>query len=236
MSINLQVENLPIRIICATRASRDSFLSSTATGKSIRSFINASKVEVRLFAENKIGLSKVYNIAIRESKNNPAILVFMHDDIWISDFFWAERIRSNITRFDVLGLAGNKRRLPFQPGWFFINDKFEADFSTNLSGVVGHGQSFTSFSVQYYGLPEQPCLLLDGLFLAAKSETLLSNNIFFDERFTFHFYDLDFCRTLENAKLTMGTFSLSVIHQSGGSFNSLAWQQAFDLYLKKWQN
>ena len=234
--INLQLENLPIRIVCATRATRDSFLSQTATGKSIRSFINSSKVEVRLFAENKTGLSEVYNIAIRESQSNPAILVFMHDDIWISDYFWAERIRSNIMKFDVIGLAGNKRRLPFQPSWYFINDKFEPDQSCNLSGVIGHGHSYTSFSVQCYGPPSQQCLLLDGLFLAAKSETLISNNIFFDENFTFHFYDLDFCRTLENAKLTMGTFSLAVIHQSGGAFNSPAWQKAFDLYLNKWSD
>jgi hypothetical protein len=39
--------------------------------------------------------------------------------------------------------------------------------------------------------------VLDGLLLAARSETLLSNQLTFDERFDFHFYNMDFCRQAE---------------------------------------
>ena len=43
--------------------------------KSIESFIDVSKVEVKLYADNSTGLSELYNKAIEESTNNPAILV-----------------------------------------------------------------------------------------------------------------------------------------------------------------
>jgi len=40
---------LPIRVVCATRLPKNQFLTHSATGKSIRHFIETSPVQVRLY-------------------------------------------------------------------------------------------------------------------------------------------------------------------------------------------
>jgi hypothetical protein len=85
-----------------------------------------------------------------------------------------------------------------------------------------------------YGKPRQKVKLLDGLFLAVKLDTLYKNNLRFDERFNFHFYDMDFCRQAEVMNLTCGTWDISIIHQSGGNFSSESWRLSYREYLSKW--
>jgi hypothetical protein len=228
-------DKLPIRVVCATRLPRHNFLSHTALGKSIESFIDVSKVEVKLYADNSTGLSELYNKAIEESTNNPAILVFAHDDIVLYDFYWTERIRDGVEKFDIAGLAGNLRRVPKQPSWAFIDDGFNWDLTSNLSGAVGHGDIFPLRKVSPYGPTGQDCKLLDGVLLAAKSELLVKSNLRFDEKFKFHFYDLDFCRQAELLNLKMGTIGLSVVHESPGNFLTNEWRAAYQDYLHKWK-
>jgi hypothetical protein len=78
------------------------------------------------------------------------------------------------------------------------------------------------------------CKQLDGVFLAVKSEVLIANNLFFDETFDFNCWDLDFCRQAEAKGVTMGTASISVLHESSGKFRNPAWDAAFKKYLEKW--
>jgi len=85
-----------------------------------------------------------------------------------------------------------------------------------------------------FGPPFQQVKLLDGLLLAAFSDTLIQKSLRFDERFDFHFYDLDFCRQAEQLGVTMGTIPLSLIHESGGNFDSHSWRMAYKEYIKKW--
>jgi hypothetical protein len=228
--------SLKFRFVCATRESGESFLGSTALGRSLGPYLSIPGIELRLFAGNRRGLPQVYNEAIREAALNPAILIFIHDDVHLCDFFWPGHIANGLHAFDVIGLAGNKRRVPRQPSWYYLDDQFRRDASEHLSGVVAHGQGFPPESVSMYGAPCQEVKLLDGLLLATRSETLLSKGIEFDERFDFHFYDLDFCRQSEVKGVRLGTWTLSVIHQSGGSFNTPTWQAAYAKYLEKWQS
>lgn len=231
------LENLlPIRVICGTRVPKKKFLTHTMLGKSIKNFIDVSKVEVRLFPENSLGLSEIYNKAIDESINNPAILVFAHDDILLCDYYWTERIRDGINKFDISGLAGNKRRVPNQPSWAFIDDKFNWDLPLNLSGTVAHGTTFPQNKILSFGPTNQNCKILDGVFLLASSEVLTKNELRFDTKFKFHFYDLDFCRQAEIKNLTMGTIPLSIVHASGGNFSTDEWKISYMNYLKKWGN
>jgi len=228
-------DKLPIRVVCGTRLPRDKFLLNTPLGKSIKSFIEVSKVEVRLYADNSAGLSEIYNKAIEESTKNPAILVFMHDDIWVGDFFWADRIRDSLSHWDIIGLVGNKRRLSGQASWCFINDKFTWDAIENLSGVIGHGSKYPPEAVDYFGPINQECKLMDGLLFGVKSDTLLKTGLKFDESFKFHFYDLDFCRQAELLNLKMGTIGLSLVHESSGNPLTDEWRSAYQDYLDKWK-
>lgn len=227
---------LPIRVVCATRLSESDFLTKTATGRSIASFANPSPVELRLFFSNQIGLSTVYNQAIEEAKQRPAILVFTHDDLIICDFLWTERIRHGLKYFGIVGLAGNKRRLPNQAAWCFLSPQLNFDDPAHLSGCVGHGKKFPPENISQFGPTHQECKLLDGLMLAMDSQMLEITGLRFDEQFKFHFYDMDFCRQAEMFKIKMGTIPLSVIHESEGHFISDEWNLAYRTYLTKWQS
>ncbi|MGL4282490.1 MAG: glycosyltransferase [Eubacterium aggregans] len=222
-----------IRFVVATTETIEGFHNKTATGRSLKLY-KYPYVELRLFEQNKRGLPEVYNQAILESRHDPAVLVFMHDDIHLVDFFWAVNLLEGLKHFDVIGLAGNKRRLPRQPAWAFVDEKFTWDNRENLTGVVGHGNGFPPDMVSIFGNPCYPVKLLDGLFLAVDSQTLESKGLSFDERFDFHFYDMDFCRQAEVRGVSMGTWSISMIHESGGGFGTEAWGEGYQRYLEKW--
>ncbi len=183
---------MKIKLIVATRASEQDFYIKTATGRSL-AFHKPPFLEVCLFPNNTEGLPVLYNRAISESSEDPATLIFAHDDLHILDFYWAHRVVEGLNHFSVIGLAGNRRRVPGQPSWAFVDTNFTWDAPENLSGVVGHGKGFPPSNLSIFGSPRQQVALLDGLLLASESKTLLENNLTFDERFKFHFYDLDFC-------------------------------------------
>lgn len=224
--------NLKIRLVVATRQSQNDFFNSTATGRSF-SLYKFPFMETRIFPNNKAGLPEVYNVAIEESINDPAMLVFAHDDLHMLDYHWVDRLGMSLQQFQIVGLAGNKRRVAKQPAWF-LDEHFTWDSPENLSGIIGHGKAFPPSNLSSYGPPHQEVKLLDGLLLACLSKTLIDSNLRFDERFDFDFYDLDFCRQAEEKKIRMGTCALSVMHESVGNYASEQWRQAYDLYLDKW--
>ena len=61
-----------------------------------------------------------------------------------------------------------------------------------------------------------PVQSLDGVFLAARADILQRSGVRFDPRFAFHDYDLDFCRSATEARLSLGTWLFPLIHASGG--------------------
>ncbi len=219
-----------IRLVCATRTTREEF-AQTALGRSL-AVCPYPFVELRLFPANTQGLPVLYNTAIQEAAVDPAILAFAHDDIYLCDLFWPGRVLEGLNTFDVLGIAGNRRRIPGQPAWH--SDAQGTWDKEHLSGAVGHGNGFPCGNFSYYGPPHREVKLLDGVLLVARSSTLLSKGIRFDHRFDFHFYDMDFCRQAELQSLRMGTWSISVIHESPGAFGTPVWQAAYEKYLEKW--
>jgi hypothetical protein len=180
------------------------------------------------------GLPEVYNAAIEKLKNEQSLMVFAHDDIHILDFYWIHSILNGLNHFGIVGVAGNRRRVAGQPSWAFIDQKLKLDDPENLSGIIGHGTGFPLPALDIFGPPFQEVKLLDGVFLAAFSETLIKNHMRFDEKFKFHFYDMDFCRQAEIRAITMGTIPLSLVHESGGSFGSVNWKNSYANYLTKW--
>jgi hypothetical protein len=223
-----------LRLVCATRESAEGFHANTGLGRSLK-FLNAPFMELLLYERNTVGLPKLYNRAIRESRSNPAVLVFLHDDLHFVDFFWPLHLMDALQSFHVVGVVGNRRRVPNQPSWLFLDSNGTRDELQNLSGVVAQGKGFPPDYVNAFGPPRMEVKLLDGLFLAARSETLLSNDLWFDERFDFDFYDLDFCRSAEARQLRIGTGTIALIHESlGSAFDSPRWRDAYAKYLEKW--
>jgi hypothetical protein len=228
------MSELPIRVVCATRQKKEDFEKKTATGRSLFLSQHISPHQLALFAENQLGLGALYSAVIKHAQTNPAVLVFMHDDLYINDFFWAHRIRQGLQKFDIVGLAGNIRRVPGQPAWAFTDLSLKWDEQHNLSGVVAHGSLGEEKPPRPFGSPNQKCSLLDGVLLAASSETLNSHQVNFDPQFQFHFYDMDFCRQAHLRNLSMGTIALSTTHQSSGKFGTAVWQESYRKYIKKW--
>lgn len=221
-----------IEVISATRMTEDEFWQKSALGISFKRLAEDDK---RLFArvayENSTGLSELYNACI-EADDSEDILVFIHDDVWIDDFFFADRILAGLDTYDVIGVVGNRRRVPGQPGWAFTDDQFTWD-KEYLSGSLAHGP--TPFClVSVYGPTPAECELLDGVFLAARKSVLRKNGVLFDPRFDFHFYDVDFCRSARQHGLHLGTWPICLTHKSGGTTNSPAWQEKLALYREKW--
>jgi tetratricopeptide (TPR) repeat protein len=227
-----------IRFVTATRLSHEDFFATTPLGRSLpvyRTFPKRQVIELRLFANNQEGLSTIYNTAIEESKADPAILIFIHDDVYLSDYYWAEHLQEALTHFDLVGLAGNRRRVPRQASWMYLDDQFTRDNYDNLSGVLGHGDPFPNLrQLSVYGEPGQEVKLLDGVMLAVRSQSLIERDLKFDSRFRFHFYDMDFCRQAEMKGVRMGTWAISVVHASAGALGIEPWRAAYGDYLAKY--
>ena len=223
-----------IEIISATRQTRDKFFQNTALGKSLLRIGPDSRIIAKIAYENTKGLPEVYNTAIKNADPN-SILLFVHDDVWLDDYFIFERISEGLAHFDIIGVAGNKRRVPGQPGWMFLDLKFTKDTAPNISGAVAHGQAPFG-NISRFGPTPTECELIDGVFIATRKQILTQYKLEFDPLFNFHFYDLDFCRSARKLGLSIGTWPIAITHQSGGAFGSAPWLAAYKTYVTKWES
>lgn len=217
-------------VITATRGSSVRFLERPL-GRSLARMSFDSTLQFAIVENNQAGLPAAFNRFIVEEMREHA-LVFVHDDVWIDDLFFSDRIRAALDTFDVAGLAGNRRLLPGAPAWHVKSDAMEWDRGF-LSGIVCHGaQPFGAAEI--YGPTPAPVQLLDGVLLAARASALLDAGVRFDQRFDFHHYDMDFSRQANAAGLRVGTWPIAVTHASGGAFGSAAWNRSLALYREKW--
>jgi hypothetical protein len=224
---------MQIHIVSATRRTKDEFWNTGALGLSLKRLAHDQRLTPWIAYENKQGLPDIYNQVIAPHVPAGAV-VFAHDDIWLDDIFFGDRILDGLKHFDVIGLAGNKRRIDHQPGWAFPTKNFHWDESKFLSGRIAHGEHAFG-KVTDYGESPARCELLDGVLLASTTESLLRNECRFDPRFKFHFYDLDFCRSATQVGLRLGTWPIGVTHQSGGAFATPTWWDGYRTYIDKWQ-
>jgi hypothetical protein len=222
-------------IVSATQRTEADFWESSALGRSLPHHLkHDARLAVNVAFENARGLPEIYNRAIDQAEDDE-VLVFMHDDVWIDETdAFADILFDGLTHFDVIGVAGNRRRLPKQPAWAFIDEKFTRDNPEHLSGRIAHGKNAFG-EVTYFGSMPADCELLDGVFIATQKDRLSKKNIRFDSQFDFHFYDLDFCRSARKAGLKLGTWPIKLTHQSPGNYRSTHWREKSQLYLKKWE-
>jgi GT2 family glycosyltransferase len=224
--------SITIHLICATRCSPEEFWTNTPLGISISRMKFDKRLNFLIHFNNNIGLPTLYNKSIHSANNN-SFLVFIHDDVWVDDYFLVDRVIDGLNMFDIIGVAGSSVRRDFQPAWIFPDGSFTPDLEDNLSGAVAHGEGPFG-QVNFFGTSPKNVLLLDGVFLALKKETALLSQVFFDEQFDFNFYDLDFCRTATNKGLKLGTWPIALTHQSSGVFGNQSWKDAYQMYLRKW--
>lgn len=220
-----------IEIVSATRLPEAEFWKDSALGISLRRLAADTRLRPRIAFSNRQGLPEIYNARI-DARDAAEILVFLHDDVWIDDYHLANRVIAGLHNFDMIGVAGTRRRVPGQPSWAFLDTRWTPD-AGHLSGAVAHHtQPFGP--VSRFGEVPAECELLDGLFLAARTAVLRERGVRFDPRFAFHFYDMDVCRTARARRLRLGTWPICLTHCSRGSFVSQAWNDGYRDYLAKW--
>lgn len=223
---------MSVVMVSATRHSQESFWSQTALGQSLARLGSERNLAARIAFSNRLGLSSVYNLGIAACGKGDTIC-FVHDDVWIADHYFPLRVLEGLAAYDIIGVAGNRRRRSMQPSWAFIDVSFRWDDREFLSGAIAGGRGPFG-PVTVFGEAPAECELLDGVILCAKVDTLCRHKLSFDERYAFHFYDLDFCRSARSRGLRLGTWPLSISHQSGGGFQSPDWRAGFERYVAKW--
>jgi hypothetical protein len=212
-------------IVSATRQTEVEF-AKRPLGQSLARLHNAEIVASIAYANTR-GLPEVYNARIMDSTAD--VLVFVHDDVWITDNFLQLRIIEGLEKYDVVGVAGSKSLAPRQLLWW------KADRSS-WSGCVAHGAQPLG-RVDWFGT-FGPCELMDGVLLAVRRE----HATMFDPQFDFHFYDLDFCRSARSMGLKLGTWPISITHAKPvgtvegdmGVFDE-SWKRNAARYLAKWR-
>lgn len=218
---------------------------------SVRSFQEVSLLPI---LNNTSGLPRVYNNCLQQC-HDEAVLAFIHDDIWIQDTLFVEKLHSALNRFDVVGVAGathhgplpisRRRRLlmnifrRFPPALGYLPLGWEKE-ARDAFCSVSHPAS-TPPDPGCVTLDARPSLpaevdIIDALFIAAKAGTLkaVQGGRPFDERFDFHFYDLDFCHTCRAHGLRIGVWPIWVAHKSRGAYGSEAWKSNALRYQDKW--
>ena len=225
---------MQVEIVSATRRNVQDFKFDTPLGVSLIRLSGDERLIPRIAFENTRGLPEIYNFGI-EAAGEDSAMVFMHDDVWIDDYHFVDRVIEGVSEFDVIGVAGNRRRLGAQPAWMFTDLKFTPDEREHLSGTIAHGK-LPFGQVSRYGSAPAACELLDGVFMAARKKVLTERGVSFDPRFKFHFYDLDVCRTARRQGLKLATWPIAITHQSDGSssYGHQSWQEGYKSYIANW--
>lgn len=218
--------------VTATRWTQLEFEKRAPLSRSLGPVHEVTPLELRVFANNTQALALSYN-AVIDAAGPDDVLVFVHDDVVVDDWMLGWRLQEALLHFDVVGVAGNRRRQPEQTTWLMLPHTNQWDVA-HASGAIMHG-SASQKALTFFGATPAKVALLDGVLLAARAGRLQTQGVRFDPQFDFHLYDLDFCRSAQAAGLSLGTWPLAITHASGGGgYFSPDWQRNADAYLKKW--
>jgi len=181
-----------------------------------------------VWTENTDSLSVQYNKAKKYYEQYDAI-IFLHDDVFITDAFLIEKLQVAFAQFDVVGLAGGADiSLKSYGLWHMMCDP------KTFSGAVSHFDNSGKEFVTAFGPFGKRCLLMDGLFLAVNPKT--TKNVNWDENVMFHHYDLLFCLEANKLKLKLGTAPIYVTHESPGLKGFSEEFKKSDAYFKEYFN
>ena len=230
------MRNTPVLLVSATRGSEEQF-QKTPLGLSLNNLTICGRLKPAIVVNNKIGLPAVYNYFINEVIRD-TFIVFVHDDVWINDFLLIDHLQMALEQFDVVGVVGNTRPHPNNAQAWHTNLKGEMDVGHLSGGICVCKDEFDPGKqfFNHYGPSYAPASLLDGVFIAARGNALLDSGVRFDERFDFHFYDLDFTRTANQAGLRVATWPIAITHviSENNGFETPDWQRNRTAYFHKW--
>lgn len=221
---------MKIKIISATN-------EKSAEGLSIVNAYNkiSGTDEIKIFTDNTRGLSEVYNEAIEIYKDDCDVLLFCHDDLFISDVLFSEKLENAMKTFDVVGIAGTNNISLSKPSFPEMPTAWHNSDRKGWAGFVEHPHGDGLYSTTYFGPTPAEVVTIDGLFIAVKTSSI-TDKIRFDEQFMFDFYDLDFCFTCYTNELKIGVEGIYCRHNSHGEgLLKPEYKETEKLFLNKWK-
>lgn len=188
---------------------------------------------------NKVGLAEAYNYFLQKHKNRYKFIVLVHDDVFIQ---FPERLEETLeiysTSYDVMGLAGAKHITIKKPTLWHIMSQRE-EWRGAVSHYINNGNKLRQTMITSFGPVPDRVLVIDGLFIAINTETLI-DEVRFDESNTgmWHLYDIDFCLTCNKNQKKIGVIDFPVIHASPGlkSLKDKNFLSSQEWFLEKWCN
>lgn len=202
-------------LISATAHSAETFHTQTPLGKSLRTLapLFEGRCRMDLCTENTQGLSAVYNQALKRAREaGSTYAIFVHDDVQLDDGMVLDKLDQAFRVYDIVGVAGARSLSVNTPiiGWGVCPPRFRAGWITHPI----YDRQDDGLYIEYYGPAPMPCVVLDGVFMAARLDRIRDQP--FDEQFTFDFYDLDFTLTHHLDGKNVGVWPLSLTHYSKG--------------------
>jgi GT2 family glycosyltransferase len=171
------------------------------------------------------GLCEGYNRGLAASRGD--IVVFSHDDIeiWTPDF--APRLRSHLSRFDGVGVAGTS--LLWGPSWYDSGPM-------HSFGRVAHLLNDGGYFITLYGIQHRVVggmQAMDGVFLAFRREVI--EKVGWDaQTYTgFHLYDTDCTYRAYRMGYNLAVaVDLPIMHISHGVTDS-SWEKFARIFLTR---
>ncbi len=184
--------------------------------------------------QNSEGLSVAYNRKITEyAESGVEFLVFVHDDVYIDDLKFAEKLRKahSVLGFQIIGVAGAAALdIEFPALWHLMAKK------EHRRGFIHHSVGGMQTEATNFGPTPAEVIILDGVFIAIHLPSILVSGWRFNENYRFHHYDMASCLEAFKLGLKMGVFPIHLIHLSQGldSFSDKAWRESNDLFLAEY--
>ena len=130
-----------VRFVVATRFDEQTFFTRSLLAQSLESTPLPGSALLEPTFKSASGLAPVYNAAIERSERDD-LLVFLHDDVYLDDWFLSVRLTAAISTFDVVGVAGSVARAQRQTAWWGLesNGALVATGPDMQSGGIKHLQ------------------------------------------------------------------------------------------------
>lgn len=233
-------------IIIPTQLSEDEF-AKTSAFECVSSICKSTMIEnpefqcfYKIFYNNLTGLSELFQSVL--DKTTSDYVIFMHDDLEIHDHFIFKKLIKAHDDFDIVGLAGATSQDYSQnvPMVWHLSKQHSSD----ARGIVGHyipkgfdGARETHVNSVYFGPSPSRVVVIDGLFMSFKIESLKDKPELFDKTFTFHHYDMAMSANASLNNLTMGVYPVYCVHHGLGEFaNDKVWKTHSQEFKLKYNN
>jgi len=130
---------MQIRFIVATRHGEAAFFKQSLLVRSLECLQPSFAFSLEPVFCSSAGMAAVYNPAIERAAPQD-LLVFVHDDVYVEDWFLEARLQEGLSAFDVIGVAGACARQPGQTAWWGteVEGRIVACAAAAQSGSIKH--------------------------------------------------------------------------------------------------